>query len=109
MKASENGHLECLHYCLENGCPSPNFTRVLVHPAVVPYLYHVRMACISSGINAVTVMIHRRQHVRRALILLRCATILLGAYRRACDRVYSPDGVGYREAETSFRETVNRV
>ena len=46
------------------------------------------------------------KHAHKARVLLRCLVTLIGAYRRACERVYRPDGIGYREAETSFRETV---
>ena len=105
--ASEFGGLDCLHYTLENGCPVPDFTRVLVHTDVVPYLYHrgFRLSSMNSGV----LKGHIRVHVRRAWTLVKCAILLLGAHHRACERVYSPDGVGYREAETSFRDTVRKV
>ena len=108
--ASAYGNPECLDYALENGCPPSDFTDDEVHPYVVPYLYHrargVRL--LPSDANYHLFRDHCREHVRKAWNILRCATALLGAYRRACVSVYSPDGVGYREAEISFREAVGR-
>ena len=114
--ASE-GHVECFRYALENGCPSPgytlkngcpfpDFTLLFVHSSVVPYLHHHGIAI--SEDNSDDLRTHIREHIRRAWTLLRCASILLGAYRRSCERVYSPDGLGYREAETSFREALRK-
>ena len=101
IDAAMLGEQDCLRYALENGCPIPDFTSSYVHPSVVPHLHHhgIRL----SHWNSDHLKDHIRKHVRKAWSLLRCATILLGAYRNACERVYSPDGVGYREAETSFR------
>ena len=96
--------MECLRYALENGCPCPDFTTITVHPTVVPYLYHRRTRL--SDENAGHLKDHIREHAHKAWTLLRCAITIIGAYQTACDRVYSPDGVGYREAETSFREAV---
>ena len=106
--ASTFGNLECLRYCLENGCSSPDFMESHIHPIVVPYIYHRARVARLSPRNAILFGRHRREHVRRAWLLLRRATTLLSAYRRACARVYSPDGVGYREAEISFHEAVGR-
>ena len=105
---TEYGHLECLRYCLENGCPSPDFTQGTIHPNLVPYLYHRGVRLLPSTNNSIFLRIHRREHIRRAWLLLRWMTALLGAYRRACDRVYSPDGIGYRQAEFSFHKAVDR-
>ena len=103
--ACEKGHLECLQYALDNGCPRPDFLRIILHPVVVPYLYHrgVRFPADSVPLN-----LHIREHARRGWTLLRCTIALLGAYWSTCDRMYSPGGVGYREAETSFHEAVGR-
>ena len=98
------GEQDCLRYALENGCPIPDFTMYNVPAVVVPYLYHYGIRLSHS--NSDHLKDHIRKHVRKAWRMLRCATTLIGAYRNACERVYSPDGVGYREAETSFRKTV---
>ena len=109
--ASHNGKLECLRYALENGCPVPNFTEIIVSGAVVPYLYHrglgVGLRTLRGPVHKSEELQHHiQEHARRSWTLLRCVVGLLGAYHRACERVYSPDGVGYHEAETSFREAV---
>ena len=100
--ALEWGAVECLRYAVDHGCPRPDFTTFRLSPSIVPFLYH-RGIPLFPG-NRDDIRDHIRRHVRQARHLLRCATILLIAYRRACERVYSPDGVGYREAELSFRE-----
>ena len=98
------GGYDCLLYALDEGCPRPDFTVLWVSSWSVPHLYH-RGITLSKD-NSYNLRDHIRQHVRQAKTLLRCAVILLGAYRRACERVYAPDGIGYREAELSFRGAV---
>ena len=100
------GSLQCLRYCLENGCPTPDVSDNDIPRIVVPYLYH-RGVQLSEK-SSTHLRDHRREHVRKAWTLLRCATALLGAYRRACDRVYSPNGIGYRHAEISFHDAIER-
>ena len=101
--ACYDGELECLRYALENGCPAPDFSIHRVHPRVVAYLHHRGFRLNRDDHHLKN---HIRKHVKQAITLLRCAVILLTSYREACERVYSPDGVGYREAELSFRSLV---
>ena len=106
MFASIYGHLECLAYALDNGCPAYEFGKSYgstPHRKVVPFLHHRGFELPKS--NDADLRDHIREHVQRAWCLVRCIARVLGSYREACERVYTPDGVGYREAEFSFRET----
>ena len=102
--ATVDGYMECLRYALENGCLVPDFTTNTVNSTVVPYLHHrgVRL----GANNGDHLKRHIREHVHRAWTLLRCVVSLLASHQRACERVYSPDGAGYREAEISFRRAI---
>ena len=102
--AWEDGHSECIAYALEHGCPVPDFRDITVHSSVVPLLHH-RGFPLSED-NSADLRDHIQSHVRRALLLIRCMIVLLGAYRRACERVYAPGGEGYREAEDSWRRNL---
>ena len=104
--ASSKGHMECLRYALENGCPVPDFTKMTVNSTVVSYLHHQGFRLGAN--NADQLKKHIRKHVHRAWALLRCVVSLLGSHRRSCERVYSPDGVGYLEAEISFRKAIRK-
>ena len=101
--ATSGGHLKCLQYALERDCPI-DLTRDQVHATVLPYIYHRGIAFPRSATKMVRN--HIRKHVSRARTLVRCVGILLGSYRRACERVYAVHGVGYRDAESSFQKTM---
>ena len=126
VSAMYTGNVECLHYALENGCTMPDLTvgegevifvaypyfshlhiRGAIPLSVVAYLYH-RGTPLPNAIDH-HIRAHVRAHVAGARTLLRCAVRLVGSYGRACARVYSPDGVGYREAETSFHHTAGKI
>ena len=103
LAAAEGGHLDCVRYIVENGGPTHDLSHRTIPGTVVPYLYHRGLRVPETHVRS-----HIRRHVRSAWTLVRCAVVLLRMYSEACERVYSPDGVGYREAELSFRETVVR-
>lgn len=103
--ASQMGNADCLRYALEEGCPHPSSQWSWpIHPSVLPILYH--HGVVVPGKYADQLREHRREHVRRAWTLLRCAVRWVRLYWEACERVYAPGGVGFREAESSFRRTV---
>ena len=97
-----NGNLGCLRYADENGCPWPPPPSFKVHYRVVSYAYHRGFFPMLHWLNEDAVRRHIRRHASTARVLLRSAVRLLGAYQRACERVYAPDGVGYLEACESF-------
>ena len=103
VRACESGSLECLRYLLENRCPTPDFMTIPINNTLIPYLHHRGIVLPRDRLRA-----HIRSHVSKAKVLIRCLGVLLRSYREACERVYSPDGVGYREAELSFREVAFR-
>ena len=103
-EASQNGHAESLLYTLENGCPVPDFREIWIHSSVVPLLHHQGFRL--SEDNSADLRDHIRSHVQRARLLMRCIVVLLGEYRRACERIYAPGGEGYREAEDSWRRNL---
>ena len=98
-------NLDCLHYALEHGCPSDPLYLPIRGPAL-PILYHhdvvLPQRCASELGD------HIREHAHRGWLMVRCAVRWLRAYNEACSRVYSPEGVGFRMAETSFLETSSR-
>ena len=110
LTASLNGKLECLRYALENGCPSDltGFVRSKpIHRSAVPILYHHGARLPEKSTADFTD--HIREHARQGWLVLRCAVRWLRMYDEACFRVYAPEGVGYRMAETSFLEVRSRI
>ena len=96
--ATSTEHLDCLQYILENGGPTCDLRSVRIGDTVLPCLYHRGLRIADDRAKH-----HVRLHVRSSWALLRCVAVLLRMYRETCERVYSPDGVGYQEAELSFR------
>ena len=113
LLASKFNRLDCLAYALENGCPTDfdewDWEEYNGDSTSFGVWYHCGvLAPVSSDTWNGFVAEHRRDHIRRARILLRCAVTLLGLHRRACERVYAPGGVGYLMAETSFHSLVSK-